>query len=110
MALQHTDDSNDDKGDAQYLSHIYGQRGFEGFLNLLGVFNEEAECKDIRQAEAEVPSRAYLLWHTLVEIPHETKQKGIGNRLVKLSRMAWHAVDALKDKRPGHIGHLADNL
>ena len=56
----HTIDTKDDEGNRKYLSHIDRQRGLEGFLNLLGVFDEEAEGEDIRQAETEVPASAYL--------------------------------------------------
>ena len=47
----HAIDTNDDKRYRENLSHIEWERGLEGFLNLLGVLNEEAEGKDIGQAE-----------------------------------------------------------
>jgi len=43
----HAIDTQDDEWDAKDLSHIDGKGSFEGFLNLLGVFDEEAEGEDI---------------------------------------------------------------
>ena len=84
--------------------------GWEGFLNLLGVFDEEAEGEDIRQAEAEVPACADLLRHSFVEYPHDTEKNRVGDGFVKLTRMARHSIHLLEDKGPGHIGNLADDL
>ena len=64
---QHAVHAEDDKRDGEYLTHIDGQRCLEGFLYLLGVLDEETEGEDIRQTEAEIPARTYLLGHTLVE-------------------------------------------
>ena len=60
MALQHADDTNDNEWNREYLSHINGQRSFEGFLYFLGVFDEEAEREDVCQTETEVPAGANL--------------------------------------------------
>ena len=51
----------------EYLSHVEWERGFEGFLDLLGVFDEEAEGEDIAQAEAEEKARAHQLRPLLVD-------------------------------------------
>ena len=58
----------------EYLSHVEWERGFEGFLNLLCVFDEETESEDIRQAEAEIPTCADFLGHLLVEYPHDAEE------------------------------------
>ena len=39
----HAVDTYDDEGDGEDLSHIDGQRSLEGFLDLLGVLDEEGE-------------------------------------------------------------------
>ena len=44
----HAIDSKYDKRNRKDLSHVEWERGFEGFLDLLGVFDEEAEGEDIR--------------------------------------------------------------
>ena len=106
----HTPDSKDDEGNRENLSHVEWERGLEGFLDLLGVFDEKAEGEDIRQTEAEIPTCADLLWHSLMQIPHNAKEDSVGDGLVELSWMAGHHVDTLKDKGPGHISDLADNL
>ena len=105
-----TIDADDDEGNGENLSHVDGQRGLEGFLNLLGVLDEEAEGEDVGQAEAEVPACANLLRPLLMQCPHNDKQQGVGNGLVELSGMARQRVDTLEDEGPGHVGHLADNL
>lgn len=56
----HTPDSQDDEGDGEDLAHVDWERGLEGLLDLLGVFDEEAEGEDIGQAEAEIPACAHL--------------------------------------------------
>ncbi len=43
----HAVDADNDEGDGENLSHVNGQGGFEGFLNLLGVLDEEAEGEDV---------------------------------------------------------------
>ena len=113
----HAVDADDDEGDGEDLSHVDGQRGFEGFLNLLGVLDEEAEGEDVGQTEAEVPACAHVeglmllaVGELLVDAPHNHKQQGVGDGLVELAGMTGHRVDLLKDEGPGHVGHLADNL
>jgi hypothetical protein len=49
-----------DKWYRKNLSHINGQRSFKGFLNLLGVLDEEAEGEDIGQTEAKIPATTYI--------------------------------------------------
>ena len=71
---QHAPGSEDNEWYGEYLSHVEWERGFEGFLNLFRVFDEETESEDIRQAEAEVPACADLLWHLLVECPHDKEE------------------------------------
>ena len=70
----HAIDSKYDKGNRKNLSHIEWERGFEGFLHLLGVLNEEAEGEDICQTEAEVPACANLLRHLLMQNPHDQEE------------------------------------
>ena len=66
LGPEHAADTNDDEGDREDLTHVERQRGLEGFLDLLGVLDEETEGEDIRQTEAEIPACANLLRHTLV--------------------------------------------
>ena len=106
----HTVDSEYDKGNRKYLSHVEWERGFEGFLNFLGVFDEESESEDIGQAEAEIPASTDLLGHLFMEHPHHDKEDGIGDGFVKLSRMTRYSIDTFENKGPGHICYLADNL
>ena len=47
LTFVHAVDSQDDEWDREYLAHVDGEGGFEGFLNLLGVFDEEAEGEDV---------------------------------------------------------------
>ncbi len=110
LGSNHAVYAKDDEWDGEDLSHIEWECGLERFLHFLGVFDEEAEGEDIRQTEAEIPACADLLWHALVEIPHNAKQDGVGDGLVKLSWVARHHVDTLEDKGPGHVCNLADNL
>jgi hypothetical protein len=60
LCSYHADNTNDNEGDGEYLSHVDGQRGLEGFLYFLGVFDEEAEREDVCQTETEVPAGAYF--------------------------------------------------
>ena len=110
LCFYHAINAKYDEGNRKNLSHVDGERCLEGFLYLLGVFDEEAEGEDVCQAEAEVPTGANLLRHLLVELPHDDKQNGVCDSLVELSWMAWHLVDMLEDKCPGHICYLADYL
>ena len=87
LSFYHTIDTNDDEWYREYLSHIEWERGFEGFLNLLRVLNEEAEGEDVGQAEAEIPACADFLGHLLMQIPHDAKEDGIGDGLVELAWM-----------------------
>ncbi len=57
---QHADHSDNNEWNREYLSHINGQRGLKGFLNLLGVLDEEAEGEDIGQTEAKIPATTYI--------------------------------------------------
>ena len=74
LGSYHAIGSKDDKWYRKYLSHIEWERGFEGFLNLLRVLNEEAEGEDIRQTEAKIPACADLLRHLLMETPHNQEE------------------------------------
>ena len=74
LGLNHAIDTNDDERNRQNLAHVDGERGLEGFLDLLGVLYEEAEGEDIRQAEAEIPAGADFLRHLLMERPHDKKE------------------------------------
>ena len=56
----HAVHADDDEGNGENLSHVDGQGGLEGFLNLLGVLNEEAEGEDIGQTEAKIPATTYI--------------------------------------------------
>ena len=58
---EHTNHSNENERNRQDLSHIKGEGGLKGFLDLLGVLDEEAEGEDIGQTEAEVPASTYFL-------------------------------------------------
>ena len=107
---QHTKDTEDNEGDGEDLPHVDGEGGLEGFLDLLGVLDEEAEGEDIRQTEAEVPACANLLRHFLMERPHDEEKDGVGDGFVELSGMAGHSIHFLEDKGPGHVCDLADNL
>ena len=60
LGSYHAIDTEDDEGDGEDLAHIKWEGGFEGFLNLLGIFDEEAEGEDIRQTEAKIPASADL--------------------------------------------------
>ncbi len=71
LCSDHAIGSQEDEGDREYLSHIDGERCFEGFLYLLGVFDEESEGEDIRQAKAKVPSIAECLRQPSVYGPHD---------------------------------------
>ena len=108
--MDHAIDAKDDEGDREDLAHVEGEGGLEGFLDLLGVFDEEAEGEDISQTETEVPACADLLRHLFVEIPHDAKQDGVGDGLVELSWVARHHIYPLEDKSPGYVCDLADNL
>ena len=106
----HAIDTQDDEGYREDLAHVEWERGFEGFLHFLGVFDEEAEGKDISQTEAKIPTCTNLLRHALMQIPHQTKEDGVGNGLVELSWMARHHINPFEDKGPWHIRNLANNL
>ena len=110
LGLNHTIRSQNDEWDRENLTHIDWERCFEGFLYLLGVFDEEAEGENICKAEAEIPTCANLLRHLLVEIPHDDEKNGVSDCLVKLSWMTWNGIYMLEDECPGHICNLADNL
>ena len=96
------------------MSHIEHHPFLESFLHILGIFNEEAEGEDIGKAEAEIPTCSHLwltgLLTSFVDSPHDEEKDGVGNGLVKLSGVAWKHVHTLKDKCPGHIGNLTDDL
>ena len=47
LGSYHAIDAKDDEGDREDLAHVDGEWGFEGFLNLLGVLDEEAEGEDV---------------------------------------------------------------
>ena len=70
----HTVDTEDDEWNTEDLSHVEWESGLEGFLDLLGVLDEEAEGEDIGQAEAEIPASADLLRHLFVERPHDKEE------------------------------------
>ena len=70
----HTIDTNDDKGNRKDLTHVEWESGLEGFLDLLGVLDKEAEGEDIGQAEAEIPASADLLRHLLMQCPHDKEE------------------------------------
>ena len=70
----HAIDTNDDKRYRENLSHIEWEGGLEGFLDLLGVLDKEAESEDISQAEAEIPACADLLRHLLMQCPHDKEE------------------------------------
>ena len=74
LGSYHTIDTNDDEWNTEDLSHVEWESGLEGFLNFLGVLDEEAEGEDIGQAEAEIPACADLLRHLLVERPHDKEE------------------------------------
>jgi len=69
LRLYHAIYTENDERYREYLPHVYRQRCFESFLYLLRILDEEAEGEDVGQAEAEIPARADLLWHPLVEHP-----------------------------------------
>ena len=71
---QHAPGTENNEWYREYLSHVEWERGLECFLYLLGVFDEEAEGEDIRQAESEVPACADLLRHLLVECPQDEEE------------------------------------
>ena len=110
LGPHHAPYADDDEGNGEYLSHIDGQRGLEGFLDFLGILDEEAEGEDIGQAEAEVPACANLLRPLLMQCPHNDKQEGVGDGLVELSWMARQRVDTLEDEGPGKVCSLADDF
>lgn len=110
FCTNHAPHTNNDEGDGKDLSHINGECGLESFLNLFGIFDEEAEGEDIGEAEAEVPASANLLGHLLVQIPHDEEENGVGNGLIELSWMTGEHIHTLKDESPGHISNLTDNL
>ena len=70
FCFYHAIDTQDDEGYREDLAHVEWERGFEGFLHFLGVFDEEAEGEDIGQTEAKIPTCTNLLRHALMEIPH----------------------------------------
>ena len=78
LGFYHAIDPKDDEGNRKDLSHVEWERGFEGFLDLLGVFDEEAEGEDIRQTKAEIPACANLLRHLLMQYPHHDKENCVG--------------------------------
>ena len=119
LCFYHAINAKYDEGNRKNLSHVDGERCLEGFLYLLGVFDEEAEGEDVCQAEAEVPTGTHLwvlgvgcwvLVTSLIDCPYDAEQNGVCDSLVELSWMAWHLVDMLEDKCPGHICYLADYL
>ena len=70
----HTIDTNNDEGNRKNLSHIEWESGLEGFLDLLGVLDKEADGEDLGQAEAEIPASADLLRHLLMQCPHDKEE------------------------------------
>lgn len=95
---------------AEQLSHIEQHVLLKRLLHLLGVLDEETECKDICEAQAEEHARPHPIAVTTVNGHPDEKQNGVGNGLIKLSGVARRTVNTLKDKRPGHIRNLADDL
>ena len=66
----------------------------------------------VRQKPKYQPEPTFSCWllAILIDGPHDDKQNGVGNGLVELTGMAWYCVYTLKDKCPGYVGHLTDNL
>ena len=60
MGSYHTIETYCHKRNAEQLSHVEKHAFCKGFLHLFGVFYKETEGKDIRQAEAEIPTGADL--------------------------------------------------
>ena len=119
LCFYHAINAKYDEGNRKNLSHVDGERCLEGFLYLLGVFDEEAEGEDVCQAEAEVPTGTHLwvlgagcwvLVTSLIDCPHDAEQNGVCDSLVELARMTWNLVDMLEDKCPRHISNLTYNL
>jgi len=103
--------ANEDERNAQYLSHVHRQTGLEGYLNLLRIFDEEAEGEDEGEAKSEVETGAYALRSfLLVDEEDDEEEAEVSQRFVKLTRVARVLVFANEDESPRHIGHLADNL
>ena len=103
--------TGDDERNAQYLSHIHRQTSLECYLNLLGIFDEETEGEDESKAKTEIEPGAYALRSSLlVDEEDDEEEAEISQCLIELTWMAWILVFANEDKRPRHIGNLADNL
>ena len=66
--------AKDNERNREDLSHIEWESGLESLLDLLGVFNQETEGENIRQTETEIPARADLLRHLLVQCPHDKEE------------------------------------
>ena len=102
--------AQDDKWDAEQLTHIEGQTRLEIDLNYLRKLDEEAERKDEHKAETEVKSCAHFLRTFPVERKNKEKYGEIGYGLVQLTRVAGVSVHLKQEASPGNVGYLAYDL
>ena len=57
--MEDAQDTDDDKRNRQQLSHIQRHVGFESFLDVFGILDEEAGRKHQGEAQSEVESAAH---------------------------------------------------
>ena len=75
LGSHHTIAAEDDEGDGENLAHVEWEGGLEGFLDFLGVLDEEAEGEDIRQTEAEIPACLTRGWFFLLDHKRDSLTK-----------------------------------
>lgn len=106
----HTEETKEDEGNAEQLTHVEEHAVLEIYLIFLGVLDEDASSEDEEEAEAEEETSTDLLRLTTIEIPMYAKENGIAEGLVKLTWMAWQHINTLKDEGPRYIGNLANDF
>ena len=100
----------DYKRNTQPLSHIQRHAVFKVYLVFFQELYEEAEYKDLCQAESEEEATVQLFAVVLIQENHNQEEDEIGDGLVKLCRMAGQHIHSFKNKCPGHIGCFTNDF
>ena len=108
--IYHTPYAKHDEGDAEELAHIERHAYLEVGLYLLEELHEEAEGEDGGKAVAKEEACAYFTGHTLVDIPADESEQGIGDSFIELSRMARKHVNLCEDESEVTTCRTPNNL
>ena len=74
FSSDHTENSDNDEGDAEQLSHIEGQAVLEIHLIDFGEFNEETSCENQREAQTEEKAGTHFLRSAAVDEPSHKEE------------------------------------